>query len=208
MKNLTLSKFKLEHSECDFKREVEHKKIKNWLKSVCAFANGIGGALVFGIDDENRQYFPIKNMQGEIEFITQCIKDRISPIPEFILEPDAMDGNDILVLKIAGGLHTPYYLNEGSSKVTFIRAGSSSVLADTPILHELILKGTNRTWDTLKSEYMARDYSFTYLASYYLDRTGKHLTSADYRSFGFITKDGFLTNAGDSLYRYLSAFAV
>lgn len=196
MENLNLSKFKLEHTECDFKREVEHKKTKSWLKSVSAFANGIGGALIFGIDDENRQYCPIADLQGEIEFITECIKDRISPIPEFVLEPDTVDGNTVLVLKVSGGLNTPYYLIENQTKVTFIRAGSSSVQADTPILHELILKGTNRTWDTLKSEYEARDYSFTYLESFYFKKTGKHLTFSDYLSFGFITKDGYLTNAG------------
>lgn len=193
---MTLNKFMLEHTECDFKREVEHKKTKNWLKSVCAFANGIGGVLVFGVDDKTRQYCPINDMQGEIEFITECIKDRISPIPEFVLEPETVDGNDILVLKVSGGLLTPYYLTDGSSKITFIRAGASSVLADTPILHELILKGTNRTWDTLKSEYEARNFSFTFLESYYFNKTGKHLTSADYLSFGFVSKDGFLTNAG------------
>ena len=196
MENLSLSKFKLEHTECDFKREVEHKKTKSWLKSVSAFANGIGGALIFGIDDENRLYCPIADLQGEIEFITECIKDRISPIPEFILEPDTVDGNTVLVLKVSGGLNTPYYLNENGTKVTFIRAGSSSVQADTPILHELILKGTNRTWDTLKSEYEARDYSFTYFESLYFNTTGKKIEEKDYLSFGLKTKDGFLTNAG------------
>ena len=196
MENLSLSKFKLEHTECDFKREVEHKKTKSWLKSVCAFANGIGGALIFGIDDENRQYCPIADLQGEIEFITECIKDRISPIPEFILEPDTVDGNTVLVLKVSGGLNTPYYLNENSTKITFIRAGSSSVQADTPILHELILKGTNRTWDTLKSEYEAKDFSFTYFESLYFNITGKRIEEKDYQSFGLKTKDGYLTNAG------------
>ncbi len=196
MENLYLSKFKLEHTECDFKREVEHKKTKSWLKSVCAFANGIGGALIFGIDDENRQYCPISDLQDEIEFITDCIKDRISPIPEFILEPDTVDGNTVLVLKVSGGLNTPYYLNENSTKITFIRAGSSSVQADTPILHELILKGTNRTWDTLKSEYEAKDFSFTYFESLYFNITGKRIEEKDYLSFGLKTKDGYLTNAG------------
>ena len=36
-------------SECtayDFKAEVEHRKSKSWLKSVSAFANGIGGDVV------------------------------------------------------------------------------------------------------------------------------------------------------------------
>ena len=152
--------------------------------------------MIFGIDDETRQYCPIADLQSEIEFITECIKDKISPIPEFVLEPDTIEGNTVLVLKISGGLNTPYYLIENQTKITFIRVGSSSVQADTPILHELILKGTNRTWDTLKSEYEAKDFSFTYFESLYYNRTGKRIDEKDYLSFGLKTKDGFLTNAG------------
>ena len=40
-----------EATECDFKVALEIKKPKSWLKSVSAFANGIGGTLLFGIDD-------------------------------------------------------------------------------------------------------------------------------------------------------------
>ena len=40
-----------ETTECDFKRELETKKPKSWLKSVSAFANGVGGKLIFGVDD-------------------------------------------------------------------------------------------------------------------------------------------------------------
>ena len=42
-------------SECtayDFKVMLEEKKPKSWLKSVSAFANGLGGSLFFGIDDD------------------------------------------------------------------------------------------------------------------------------------------------------------
>lgn len=38
-----------EATECDFKVALEVKKPKIWLKSVSAFANGIGGTLFFGI---------------------------------------------------------------------------------------------------------------------------------------------------------------
>ena len=34
-----------EETECDFKVALEVKKPKSWLKSVSAFANGIGGTL-------------------------------------------------------------------------------------------------------------------------------------------------------------------
>ena len=40
-----------EATECDFKVALEVRKPKSWLKSVSAFANGIGGTLFFGIDD-------------------------------------------------------------------------------------------------------------------------------------------------------------
>ena len=42
-------------AECtayDFKLMLEEKKPKSWLKSVSAFANGLGGSLFFGVDDD------------------------------------------------------------------------------------------------------------------------------------------------------------
>lgn len=36
----------------DFKLMFEEKKPKSWLKSVSAFANGSGGSLLFGIDND------------------------------------------------------------------------------------------------------------------------------------------------------------
>jgi len=42
-------------AECtvyDFKVMLEEKKPKSWLKGVSAFANGLGGSLFFGIDND------------------------------------------------------------------------------------------------------------------------------------------------------------
>jgi ATP-dependent DNA helicase RecG len=36
----------------DFKVMLEERKPKSWLKSVSAFANGLGGSLFFGIDND------------------------------------------------------------------------------------------------------------------------------------------------------------
>ena len=46
-----IDKWIAEATECDFKVALEVRKPKSWLKSVSAFANGIGGTLFFGIDD-------------------------------------------------------------------------------------------------------------------------------------------------------------
>ena len=45
-----------ESTAYDFKLMIEEKKPKSWLKSVSAFANGLGGSLFFGIDNEGTIY--------------------------------------------------------------------------------------------------------------------------------------------------------
>ena len=53
--NLYRMELKTLIAECtvyDFKVMLEEKKPKSWLKSVSAFANGLGGFLFFGIDND------------------------------------------------------------------------------------------------------------------------------------------------------------
>ena len=42
-----------EATEYDKKAMLEVKRPKSWLKSVSAFANGVGGVLIFGIADND-----------------------------------------------------------------------------------------------------------------------------------------------------------
>lgn len=42
-------------AECsgyDFKEDIELAKPKSWLKTFCAYANGIGGKIFFGISND------------------------------------------------------------------------------------------------------------------------------------------------------------
>lgn len=72
-----------EATECDFKVSLEVKKPKSWLKSVSAFANGIGGTLFFGIDDD-RNVVGLSDAQTDAETISRLIKERITPYPSFV----------------------------------------------------------------------------------------------------------------------------
>lgn len=49
---MNLSDFIGEATEYDKKEMLEERKPKSWLKSVSAFANGIGGALFFGVSND------------------------------------------------------------------------------------------------------------------------------------------------------------
>lgn len=78
----------------------------------------------------------------------------------------------------------------------YIRIGNESVIAPDYIVNELILKGTNQSFDRLITNAIKKDYSFTLLEATYLERTGLRFEPSDYVSFGLAGKNGFLTNAG------------
>ena len=51
-KHLDIASLIGEATAYDKKQALEEKRPKSWCKSVCAFANGEGGALIFGIADD------------------------------------------------------------------------------------------------------------------------------------------------------------
>ena len=66
-----------EATECDFKEAVEAKKPKSWLKGVSAFANGIGGTLLFGVADE-KTIVGLSNAQHDAEVISEKKRSNFS----------------------------------------------------------------------------------------------------------------------------------
>ena len=131
-----------EATVCDFKEALEVKKPKSWLKSVCAFANTSGGTLFFGVDNAHN-IVGLSDPQTDAENISRLIKERISPIPRFILTAEQEYGKAVLVLSIPKGTHTPYYYKADGIREAYIRLGDESIVAPDHILHELILDGMN-----------------------------------------------------------------
>lgn len=71
-----IDKLLAETTDCDFKQAVEIKKPKSWLKSVSAFANGIGGTLLFGVSD-NGAVVGLNDIKKDAEAISRFIKERL-----------------------------------------------------------------------------------------------------------------------------------
>lgn len=192
--------FKLiaEATECDFKENLELKKPKSWLKSVSAFANGIGGTLFFGVTDETK-IAGLSNIQFCSEKISELINSRISPIPNIVLTPYEENGKAFLTLVVKPGRSTPYYYFADGQRQAYIRSGNESIPVPNHILNELILRGVNETYDSTPTQFNKNDYSFTLLEATYLQRTKLHFEIKDYESFGLVTDDNVLTRAGSLL---------
>lgn len=184
-----------ECSDYDFKEDIELTKPKSWLKTVCAYANGIGGKIFFGISND-KKLTGICDMQGSIEKITDCIDKFITPKIVFKITPHNENNINFIELEVKPGSSTPYYYKNEGTKTPFIRNGSSTIEAPDYVLSELILKGTGRTYDGIITGYRKTDFSFSILESDFFEKTGTKFTDQDFISFGLATSDGYLTNCG------------
>ncbi len=193
--NFMIDRWIAEATECDFKVALEVKKPKSWLKSVSAFANGIGGTLFFGINDD-RNIVGLSDAQGDAEVISRLIKERITPYPNFVLAPERQDGKEILVLSVSTGRSTPYYYKADGITEAYIRIGNESVIAPSYVLNQLLLKGMNHTFDALISEYDFKDYAFSKLRERYKVWSGNSMEEKLFDSFEIRDDHGKLTNAG------------
>lgn len=179
----------------DKKEKLEINKPKSWLKSVSAFANGRGGKLIFGVKEDNT-ILGLKDYQDTSENISEIVKTKMDPNPEFDMEIEEIDGKVILILNIFVGKNTPYFVVDGGSRTAYKRVGNQSVPASRIDLFNLSLKGEHISYDSLKSKKKLEDVSFKELRIEYKERTGKDFEEKDLKSFGLVNDENNLTIAG------------
>ena len=185
-----------EATEYDKKLALEEKKPKSWCKSVSAFANTFGGALIFGISNDG-QVVGLNDPEGDAEKISEIIKSRLTPIPEFKLRfHKTDDGKVLVVLDVYKGDETPYYYSGDGVLEAYVRIGNESVKATATELKRLVLRGKNTSYDSQNSTYKAEDYAFSKLKERYKKWTGNSFDDKDLVSFGLVNEQGNLTNAG------------
>ena len=185
-----------EATEYDKKLALEEKKPKSWCKSVSAFANTFGGALIFGISNEG-MVVGLENPEGDAEKISEVIKTRLDPMPEFKLRfYQTEDGKVLIILDVYKGDETPYYYSGDGVLEAYVRVGNESVKATATELKRLVLRGKNTSYDSQNSTYKAEDYAFSKLKERYKKWTGNSFDDKDLISFGLANEQGYLTNAG------------
>ncbi len=185
-----------EATEYDKKGTVETKKPKSWCKSISAFANTSGGVLIFGISDDN-EAIGLPDSERDAEKISEIIKQRINPLPDFNLSFYKTDaGQKLIILSVEKGEETPYFYSADGTTEAFVRIGNESVPASPTVLRKLVLRGRNSSFDSLNSQYASSDYSLSKVRERYKIWTGRSMDEKEYESFGIIGSDGKLTNAG------------
>ena len=92
-----------EATEYEKKQAVERKKVRNWLKTISAFANTAGGTLIFGVTDDG-EVIGLEDVKADSEFVSQKIKERISPYPNVVMKiHKTMGGKEVILVQVPVG---------------------------------------------------------------------------------------------------------
>lgn len=176
MKCLNIKRYIGEATEYDKKLSLEVKKPKSWCKSVSAFANTLGGSLIFGISDDG-QIIGLEDPHGDAEKLSEIIKTRLTPIPEFRLRFEQVDDKKVLIiLDVFKGEETPYYYSGDGVLEAYVRIGNESVKATATEMKRLVLRGRNTSYDSQVSNYKVEDFAFSKLRERYKKWTGNSST--------------------------------
>ena len=189
----------VESTLLEFKCNLEEEKPRSWLKSVSAFANTQGGYILFGVTNDTHEAVGLDNPQHIASKISELIASRISPAPRYILDnfPSEDNSKVCIKLEIQSGPDYPYYYAVDRTREAYVRRGDRSELATDFELSNLILKGRNKTFDALPSNYKFSDVSFTLFNATYKKETGNELNfPKDLFSMGILSENEHVTNAG------------
>jgi len=118
----------------EFKRDLS--SLKSVLKTLIAFANTAGGALIIGLDDDGTVLGVPEVLQAE-ERVASAIADSIRPAMMPEIEVYSHEGKPLLIMRVPHW-HGPFYLKaEGPEKGVYVRLGSTNRQAGPEILAEL-----------------------------------------------------------------------
>lgn len=121
---------------------TDPKGIRKSLKTVAAFANGDGGMLLYGVNDDG-DVVGINKAQGVEERLANLVRTWVSPLPEFSIEALPVDTDldlAVYVIVVAAGSQTPYGCGTAPTNVIYyLRRGSTTFAISPQDLRETVL---------------------------------------------------------------------
>lgn len=117
----------------EFKRKLP-KNRQNILKTIVGFANGSGGSLYIGVNDD-RSVHGIEDEPFELEeSLSSFFYYSISPTPNIFYQTISVEQKTVFVIKVLPGANKPYFIRKaGPEDGTFIRVGPTNRKADDHI---------------------------------------------------------------------------
>lgn len=142
------------------KDKIEYKvdippKSENYMRTVVAYANGNGGRLVFGVENNTWQVvgFTKEEVFQKMDAITNAIYDSCEPKITPSVEMQVFDGKYIIVVDVPAGMQRPYCIkSQGVIEGVYLRVSGTTRKAALYQIQEMTLSARNRSYDSEKVE--------------------------------------------------------
>lgn len=171
----------LENNEVEFKRFLNEGMDKSndsllqirWLKTLAAFANGTGGKMYIGVDDESHELMPLdsKNTNEQILLIRRELQERLVPsiVPDIKTFPIS-NGNEtlyVIEVSISHCFQLPVMVKDRGSYTIYIRKYGYTEVASPDEIRSLVLKDERTKFDILPTDVSYDEKDFSILKNEY-----------------------------------------
>ena len=176
----------------DESQNVEYKRgwHDEYLRWVCGFANAKGGTLWIGIDDD-KSIVGVSGAKKLMEDIPNKIKDLLGIVVDVSLVK--RQKKDVIKIVVPVSDFPVAYRGE-----YHYRTGSTKQQLTGFALTQFLFHKMHLSWDAVETinRLSSRRFTFKRLKYRFEQRVHKAVKNSDLISYGLITKDGILTNAG------------
>lgn len=181
---------RFENLNLEYKREYT-EQIR---KSVIAFANTDGGAVLVGVDDDGTVR-GVDDVDGTRVRVGNLIRDSIRPdVRAFVsVTEEERGGRTVLRFDVQRGTARPYYWKAKGLRPegVFVRQDAASVPASEAAIREMLLASADGAFERMRS--LRQDLTFGAAAAFFRERKVA-FGPAQRRSLGLVGEDGLFTN--------------
>src|ERR1700722_16342143 len=148
MNDKSLIHFERESKTLEFKSRLPD--FIKLIKTCIAFANGVGGQILIGIEDKTKEVIGItdKDRDRLYDEFPNSLYDSVNPtlLPQ-IYEKRIKD-TSILIIQIPPSPKKPYFLkSDGFPKGVYVRVGSNTRRANQDYIEDLVREGNRLNFD-------------------------------------------------------------
>lgn len=160
----------------EFKSTVQ--RFEGVIKTAIAFANGVGGKIIIGVDDQTREILGINDdLRDKIyDHFPNSLYDSTSPnlIPQ--IYEQRIGEKEVLIIEIPPALKKPCFLrSKGIPKGVYIRIGSSTRSANQEYISELMRENRRFSFDEQVIQENLKVLSNSLLKDFYKKKTNAAL---------------------------------
>lgn len=134
--------------------ELKRMYIDDIRKEVIAMANGSGGTIYVGIDDDG-SIISLENCDDIIQRISNTVRDSIKPDITMFLHYDVqqVENKQIIAISVQSGTNKPYYLATKGLRPegVYVRQGTSSVPAPDAAIRQMIKETDGDNYEDMRS---------------------------------------------------------